>query len=324
MRRLGIRPSMQRVRAALAAALAWLSRPVVRRAITAGLTLLALASMLLLLANNWETLRAWQWHVRPLPLVLSFGAYSVALFLAILAWSQIMNALGTPIHWRLHARIYCVSNLARRLPGVLWHVTGRLLLYQECQASSAVVSVASALELVLMGLAALLVGLLTWPGAGRFSVMRGWAGVASALGLAAAHPRVLNGLLQKLGTDASARPPLRFRQVLTWVALYGLVWAVGGTVLYAVVATVYDLPIELMPRVVGAWSLSGIVSVLTAVLPVGLGLRELTLSLMLAQFLPQGVAVVAAIAARLLLTFYELVWAQVARWIWRQRAEVAN
>jgi hypothetical protein len=217
-----------------------------------------------------------------------------------------------------------VSNLARRLPGVLWHVTGRLLLYQECQASSAVVSVASALELVLTGLSALLVGLLTWPGAERFSVLRGWAGAACALGLAAAHPRVLNWLLRKLGADASTRPPLRFRQVLAWLALYGLVWVIGGIVLYAVVATTYDLPITLMSRVVGAWSLSGIVSVLTAVLPVGMGLRELTLSLLLAQFVPQGVAVVGAIAARLLLTFYELIWAQIARWIWRQTAEVAN
>jgi len=323
MRRLGTRLSWQRVRAVLSAASAWLSRRAVRRAITAGLTLLAMASMLLLLANNWETLRAWRWQVRPLPLAASFGAYSAALLLAILAWSQIMNALGTPINWRHHARIYCISNLARRLPGVLWHVTGRLLLYQECRANSAVVSVASGLELVLTGLSALVIGLLTWPGTERFSVVSGWAGVVCAVGLAAAHPRVINWLLEKLGTEASVRAPLRFRQVMAWMALYGLIWVVGGSVLYAVVATIYDPPPGLMPRVIGAWSLSGIVSVLTAVLPVGLGLRELTLSLLLAQFLPQGVAVVTAIAARLLLTFYEVLWAQIARWIWRRRVEVA-
>lgn len=302
------------IREAMGQGFRWLSRPKVRHVIMIGLTLMAMASLVILLRANWGTLASREWRVRPVPLALSFVAYSVALGMAIWAWGQIMNTLGTPVRWRQHIRIYCITNLARRLPGVLWHVVGRVALYDEKEASKTVISVGSGLELILTALSGLGVGIMAWPGSVDQLFHPMWIVGGLALGLLAVHPRVLHVLLTRLGVSVGASGELRYRQVLGWLLIYGLIWLMGGLVLFALIETIYPVSLEWLPRTVGAWSLSGMVAVVAAVLPVGLGFRELTLSLLLATFLPEGIALVTAILSRLLLTLYELIWALITHW----------
>jgi len=286
------------------------AHPGVRRAITVALTLVAVASMVALLRANWDTLRAFEWHIRPIPLLLSFLAYSLALAFAILAWGGIMISLGTSVPWREHIRIYCVSNLARRLPGVLWHVVGRIALYDHEKAAPAAISVGSALELVLMTLSGIALALMTWPTMAAERVLPVWIVGGLLLGLTLIHPRVLGVPLQwvRASEETLPRPRLRYRQVLGWLFLYGGSWLAGGIVVYAVIIAIYPLSLTQLLPTIGAWSLSGMVSVVAAFLPVGLGLRELALGLLLSSFLPDGLGIVVAIIIRLLLTLYEVLW----------------
>jgi hypothetical protein len=137
-----------------------------------------------------------------------------------------------------------------------------------------------------------------------------WIVLGVVLSLVVVHPRVLRLPLQWLGDQSahSARTELHYGRVLSWLFLYACVWLVGGLVLFGLIETLYPLPLDRLPQVIGAWSLSGLVAVLAAVLPVGLGLRELALSLLLANIIPEGIAVVIAILARLLFTLYEVAW----------------
>jgi uncharacterized membrane protein YbhN (UPF0104 family) len=288
----------------------WMAHPWLRRGLTIALTLVAIFSFAALLYANWPTLRAFDWQIRPVPLLFSFLAYSLALALAILAWGKIMTAVGARIPWGEHIRVYCITNLARRLPGILWFVVGRVILYDQEKASKTAISVASALELVLMGLSCLMIGILAWPSMVREHLDPAWIVVGVVLSLVVVHPRVLRLPLHWLGDKSvhDAQTELHYGRVLSWLFLYGCVWLAGGLVLFFLIETLYPLPIERLPQVIGAWSLSGLVAVLAAVLPVGLGLRELALSLLLANILPEGIAVVVAILTRLLLTLYELIW----------------
>ncbi|MGD9376359.1 MAG: hypothetical protein PVJ23_11300, partial [Anaerolineae bacterium] len=260
----------------------WVAHPWLRRGLTIALTLVAIVSFAALLYANWPTLRSFDWQIRPLPLIFSFLAYSLALALSILVWGKIMAAVGTRIPWREHIRVYCVSNLARRLPGVLWYVVGRFILYDQEKASKTAISVASALELVLLGLSCLVVGILAWPSMVREHIDPVWIVLGVVLSLVVVHPRVLRLPLQWLGDQSahSARTELHYGRVLSWLFLYACVWLVGGLVLFGLIETLYPLPLDRLPQVIGAWSLSGLVAVLAAVLPVGLGLRELALSLL--------------------------------------------
>jgi uncharacterized membrane protein YbhN (UPF0104 family) len=291
------------------------AHPRVRRGITIALTLVAIASMGALLYANWDTLRTFEWHIRPLPLALSFAFYSLALAFALLAWGSIMSSLGTSVPWREHIRVYCISNLARRLPGVLWHVVGRIALYDHEKAGPAAISVGSGLELVLMTLSGIALSMMTWPAMAAERLHPGWIVGGLVLGLALIHPRVLRIPLQWVRASAETvpRPRLRYRQVLGWLLLYGGSWLAGGIVLYFLIAAVYPVSLAQLPSTIGAWSLSGMVSMVAAFLPVGLGLRELALGLLLSSFLPDGLAIVVAVIARLLFTLYEVLWALLAQ-----------
>lgn len=310
----GVKRWWTRLRRLMRHSLRWAADSRVRRAITVALTLVAVASMAALLRANWDTLRAFEWHIRPIPLLLSFLAYSITLAFAILAWGSIMISLGTSVPWREHVRIYSVSNLARRLPGVLWHVVGRIALYDHEKAGPAAISVGSALEIVLMTLSGIALALMTWPTMTTEQVQPALIVGGLLLGLALIHPRVLSIPLRwvRVPREAALRPRLRYRQTLGWLILYGGSWLAGGIIVYAVIATIYPLSFAQLLPTIGAWSLSGMVSMVAAFLPVGLGLRELALGLLLSSFLPDGLGIVVAIAIRLLLTFYEVLWVLLA------------
>ena len=291
------------------------AHPLVRRGIAIVLTLFVAATMGALLYANRDTLRTLEWRIRPIPLLLSFLAYGLALTLAILAWGRMMSALGATISWRDHIRVYCVTNLARRLPGLLWYVVGRVALYDQDKASPAIVSFASALELVLIAIAALAIGVTAGPGMVSEHIHPLWVAAGVALCLAGIHPRDLRIPLRWLRpqNDNERETLLRYRQVLGWLLLYGASWLAGGIMLFAMIQAVYPIPLDRLPQTIAAWCLSGLLSVVVALLPVGFGLRELTLGLLLASFLPSGLAIVIALMTRLLLTLYDLVLALIAQ-----------
>ena len=83
--------------------------------------------------------------------------------------------------------------------------------------------------------------------------------------------------------------------------------------MYLLIGAIYPVSFAQLPSTIGAWSLSGMVSVVAAFLPVGLGLRELALGLLLSSFLPDGLGIVVAVITRLLFTLYEVLWALLAQ-----------
>lgn len=289
--------------------LGWVAHPWVRRGITIALTVLSIGALGGLIYSNWDTLRDFEWQIRPVPLLVTAPAYGLALGLAILAWGKMMDALNVSVPWHTHIRVYSITNLARRLPGMLWYVAGRVILYDESKDGKVAISVGSALELVLIALSGLVVGAATWPGAVTGLLNPFWIAGAIALSLTVLHPRVIRAPLRWLGTEKENLPgsALRYSQVLGWLCIYAGVWVAGGIVLFALIEAVYPMPFTYLPQVIGAWSLSGMVSVIAAFLPVSLGLRELALGLLLAALLPEGIAIMIALLARVLLTLYELV-----------------
>ncbi|MGH2541895.1 MAG: hypothetical protein ACRDIB_03805, partial [Ardenticatenaceae bacterium] len=76
--------------------------------------------------------------------------YTIALILAVWAWVNMMAHVASPLPWWDHWYIYTVTNVTRRLPGSLWHVAGRAVLYHERGASRRAIALTSALEVAFM------------------------------------------------------------------------------------------------------------------------------------------------------------------------------
>jgi len=258
------------------------------------------------------TLLTYHWQLQIWPLLLGFAIYALDLGLAVLGWSIIMGHLTNPLSLREHFRIYCMTLAAKRIPGVPWHLVGRVALYKQLGISGSVTSIAAGLEMILIVVAGILSSTLI--GFGLPETMRHywvWFGPVLVIGLILMHPALVRQVLHRFGHKQLA-VPLHYRDMLLLLGVYLLVWGVGGCMLYVMILALYPLSWTQLPGVIGVWGLSGVVASLVLFSPAGLGIKELTLSVLLALFVPAGLAVIIALLMRVYLTTAELVWAMVA------------
>lgn len=264
--------------------------------------------------RNWHEVVSYEWTVNYAYVALSFILYSLALGVAIRGWGSIMERLGGPCSFRKNARIYCLSNLARRLPGSLWFIAGRVYWYEKEGIAKSTTSAGVLWEMILMILSGLLVYLSSLPlcpdlwSAGGFYLLL----LSIPLGIAVIHPTalgiLLNFLLRKLGRRQVLISKVSPRDTLRWLLLYALVWIMGGIILFLFISAFHPMSIIHLPALIGIWALSGVTACLIFFVPAGLGIKEVTLALLLSRYLPLPIATVIALLLRVWLTLSELVW----------------
>jgi hypothetical protein len=265
-----------------------------------------------MLWRTLPTLLAYDWKLQVLPLILGFPIYTFDLLLAVFGWSIIMEQMGHKFTFARHFQIYSTTLVAGRIPGAPWHVVGRVALYKRMGVDVKITSVASGLEMILIIVSGIISSALI-----GFSLPENmqkyflWMGLVLVIGLVLMHPAVINKVLQIL-KHTKAEIPLRYRDMLMLLGLYVLTWGVGGCVLFMVILALYPLVWTQLPGVIGVWGLSGAIASMIFFSPTSLGIREITLTLLLALYIPAGLAVVIAILIRLYVTAAEFTWAIIA------------
>lgn len=125
---------------------------------------------------------------------------AIALLLTLLAhtwagwvWSCILLSFKQPVKPRWVIQLYLKTNLAKYLPGNIWHYYGRIWAIQDAGGSLSAAALSVLLEPILMAASALMITLL-----GNQS--QNWSLQALILGsvLLAVHPRILNPVIQRL------------------------------------------------------------------------------------------------------------------------------
>jgi len=274
------------------------------------IVLLSLAFLGYLIYDNWATLTAYHWQLDYLQLALTLLFHLGAYIVAIWAWHLIIKRLAGAGDLRQNARIYCYSAVARRLPGIAWDIATRVVMYDYAGVSKAAVGLASLLEVVLI----ILAGIVSYLALAPFTLsymsrLGSWVLVgALALGVVLIHPRMVTYAVRKVKKDALPIS-LRYRDTLQWLLMYLLTWIVSALLLYATIRSIYDLPATYLLQVVADWTLAGVLTSFITFVPTGLGLKEVTLTLLMSRYMPQYIAVVAAILVRLLTIGYSILWA---------------
>ena len=108
----------------------WLVNAKVRRGVLA--MTLGLASLTVLgfmIYSQREVLQSYSWHVNWLSLTEAALVFMIDLLLVASTWAAIMESLGASLPYSTHLRYYCLANVGKRLPGTIWYVAGRGLLY---------------------------------------------------------------------------------------------------------------------------------------------------------------------------------------------------
>jgi hypothetical protein len=130
--------------------------------------------------------------------------------------------------------------------------------------------------------------------------------VTLALELAALHPSLL-GWLFKLVRQESLPVQLTYRTTLLWAFIYSLVWFTSGLGLFLIVRLFEDVSVTYLPATIGVWVLSSLVAYLTMFSPSGLGVKELSLTLLLGLYILEPLPLLIALAFRLIWTVYDII-----------------
>ena len=279
--------------------------------------------------GEWDTVKHYPWQLEIAPLVLASAFHSLALGVTFVVWHLMIRRLGHFADVRRNAYIYYVSTLAKRVPGAIWYISGRLLMYQEEGVTKPAVLNATILETVLIGSAGALVYVMLLPFYAYDSTRANWI-IATiglvAIGLFSVRPRLLldatNYFLRRW-KRTPIEVDLTRQDLILWAVLYMLPGPVSGVSLYFLIRAVTAATMPDLVSAMVVWTLSMLVGLMTMVLPGGLGLKELALATLLSQWMPLSAGVVVAVAFRLLQTFDDAAWAAVV-WVLFGRREMSG
>ena len=291
--------------------------------------LLALGFVALLLASQWEDLKAQPWRLHGGWLTAAILGQLVTWAAEIGFWRLFLRLLDGSLDGRLSfwaaTRIWFLSAIVRYIPGNIWQPLGMTVMCRQhgIRAEATLISVILIQVITLLGvlpLAAvylLLTGNLGLLSAGMTGTAPWLAGLALGCVLIfLLRPGwlfgLLNWLLVKVGRPAL---PITFSSArLLGLLLMGMgIWILWGLTFAAVTFGVVALPPAQMRadllHLVAAYPMGYAMGYLSFITPSGLGVREGALFFWLEPVIGGGVATLAALAMRLLTTAGEVVLA---------------
>lgn len=275
--------------------------------------------------SNWNALSTQHWEVDLRYVLLAIFLYPAGMIPTVAAWHKLVQALGIRESFRTNLRIYSLSSLPRHIPGFVWFVTSRTLLYQERGIPTAETIAATIAEtglLVLTGfiiaISSLVFGLDSLSG---FPTIR----IISVLALfflilLVASTSKLNKILYNYLSRKNVKkiPQLNQRE-LVWSLIWMFVaWSGGGLLLFILSWAIIPVQWSLLPALIGMWGIAGAVSMSMGIGIQGMGIREVTLGALLTTIFPPLVAIVLTIAFRLALTIGEFLWVAILVWATRK------
>ncbi|MGC1396570.1 MAG: UPF0104 family protein, partial [Coleofasciculaceae cyanobacterium] len=174
------------------------------------------------LKDNWQNVTAIQVESSGfLKLFLAFSITLIAHIWAGLVWGSILQSFRQPVQYRWVIPIYLKTNIAKYLPGNVWHYYGRILAVTKAGGSLEAATVSVLIEPLLMATAALLVALI----ASRLGLVNTKDIIDFRLQILslcvvclAVHPRVLNPAVHLLsrfkGKTANSNFQLQYYPLL--------------------------------------------------------------------------------------------------------------
>lgn len=232
------------------------------------------------------------WITLLLALCITFLAH----IWAGLVWGWILKSFKQPIQYGWVLQVYLKTNIAKYIPGNVWHYYGRIWAVTQAGGSLGAATISVLLEPLLMAAAALLIALigtqLGWVNTLGNTWTWGLQILSLGVVLLAVHPRVLNPVLQLLsrlkGKPADTEvfqiehyPFLPLLGELGFLALRSS----GFLITFLVLTTVNTS--QLLP-LLSAFCLAWVLGLVIPT-PGGLGVFETTAIALLGQYFPIGV-----------------------------------
>ena len=299
-------------------------RPSGLRAWVRPILLLALAGFAVwaLVANRVEVAAALR--------QLSPAALAAALILAFatngtaaLVWRALMADFGHRLPVLAAARIFCVSQLGKYVPGSVWSIVAQIELSREHRIPKRTNVAVGVLIMAIAATVGLCVGALLLPFVASSAAHRyWWLLLLIPVFVAALHPAVLGRALN-LALRLVRREPLPRTPSIPGLArvvgLQVLVWLLLGLQVWLLLVGLGAPAWQSLPVAVGGYATAYSLGMLAVGLPAGAGVREVALTVMLSAVVPPATALVVALLARVLMIVVDLTVAGAFAIPWRRR-----
>lgn len=274
------------------------------------------------LVSNWQELASFSWQVSWSWLLASLVLLMVQIILLATIWWWSLWLMGAPVGWRLGTSLWLKTQLARYVPGGIWDIAGRLVLGHEAGISVRAMSASIVLEMAMQVLSAsvfLLVALLARANV-QASVYVPLAALLVLVSVVILLPPVFRWLIN-WGLRLLKREPLDIQVtygnmlLLFGARFLGHLMLGVGFVLFArgVTFVTWQQAPAMIAAYVGAW----LIGFLAVVIPMGIGVREGVLALLLQHQFPVGVIGVMALGYRTWMLIRDLIAALVGVWLGR-------
>ncbi|MGG6298240.1 lysylphosphatidylglycerol synthase transmembrane domain-containing protein [Leptolyngbya sp. AN02str] len=250
-----------------------------------------------------------------------WGLLVIALITTLLAhlwsgwvWGWILRELGQRVAGWWSTQVYLTTNIAKYLPGNVWHFYGRVTAAKANGVSLGAAILSVVLESLLMAAAALMVAIIGVRQAGW-----GLQVLALAIALIAIHPKVLNPVLQRLSRskakgqfemDESTSMALRRYPVVPLLGELGFFVLRGAGFLW-IVAALHSLSAANVLPVLGGFSVAWLLGLVVPGAPGGLGVFEATAIALLPDEMTPAVILSTVALYRLINTLAEAVGAAI-------------
>ncbi len=249
-------------------------------------------------------------------LPLSFGVTLAAHVWSGWVWHWILALFNQPLGGWWSTPVYLKTNVAKYLPGNVWHFFGRVRALQETGTPTGIAVLGVVMEPLLMAVAALILACLggkqlVGPQSRLLQI-----GVACAA-LVVVHPRIFNPILQQLGRAKAKAQGLNFAgdrtSLLRAYPLRPLLGEIGFVLLRSlgfiiIVAALQPVTtVSAFAALVAAFSLAWLLGLVVPGAPGGIGVFEATAIPLLSGQFPVAVVLSSVAIYRLVSVLAEVV-----------------
>lgn len=249
-----------------------------------------------------------------------FPIYLTTLVLASVIWTLIMQTMDASLAWWRHICIYFVTLMTRRLPGTIWYIGGRVVLYKKLGVSGIKTATGSGIELIISFVANSMLAMFFLPfGLGLSNYWYIPFGIASLFGLLVLEPSILSKIMVRLKRPLP-KPIERWR-IAIWLFLRMVLVLMGGLMIFQTIRVFLPLTNEVLFLVLGARAVSGAASMLSFFLPSSMAIYDLTMFAFLATTMPPSLATVVIALVKLYTTFFEILFGLIFYIIIRKSSE---
>jgi hypothetical protein len=293
-----------------------LQKKQIRQLIYLGIVLISIAFIAYAIKTNWAQLKSQEWHINAIYAVLAVLLYPLGMIPAAAAWHWLLRAFNKQKPFLLNLRLYAISSLPKHIPGLVWYITSRTLLYEENGINADIILMATATETLMLAMSgfisAILIFSLRADLPDQFAVLR-YLAPLSIIGLvmlfvwAPGGTRLLDKLFKRWRKDDQSIVVQR-SALLVGLGWMFLAWVGGGFLLWLLIRAISPISLELLPMMIGIWGAASAISLTIGIGIQGLGLRELTLAALLSLIITPIIVIIVAVAFRLVLIIGEFLW----------------